>query len=85
VVKSREAQWRPVRLEPAPLRRVDEWMATYRAFFEERFDRLDEQLTAMVATSGSTLRARADDGEALSSRPGGRAAHPPAPSAAGSH
>ncbi len=44
VVKSREAQWRPCRLEIAPLRDVDAWMATYREFFENRFDRLQEHL-----------------------------------------
>lgn len=65
VVKSREAQWRPCRLEPAPLRRVDEWMATYRAFFEERFDRLDEQLTAMVGDERLDAPPTTDDGEAL--------------------
>src|SRR6266496_446691 len=44
VSKGRSAQWRPCRLEVAPLRAVDEWMAPYRRFFESRFDRLEEQL-----------------------------------------
>jgi DNA-binding transcriptional ArsR family regulator len=44
VVKGREAQWRPCRLQAAPLRAVDSWMAPYRRFFEERFDRLEQQL-----------------------------------------
>jgi DNA-binding transcriptional ArsR family regulator len=44
VVKGRSAQWRPCRLESAPLEEADAWMAPYRAFFEERFARLDEQL-----------------------------------------
>lgn len=48
VVKSRNAQWRPCRLEPAPLRDVDEWMAGYREFFEGRLDRLEEHLKTMV-------------------------------------
>ena len=39
VVKGREAQWRPCRLQVEPLRLVDDWMTTYRAFFEDRFDR----------------------------------------------
>ncbi|MEO6712323.1 MAG: metalloregulator ArsR/SmtB family transcription factor [Mycobacteriales bacterium] len=47
VVKSRDAQWRPCRLEVAPLRRVDDWMAVYREFFEGRFDRLTEHLKTM--------------------------------------
>jgi DNA-binding transcriptional ArsR family regulator len=49
VSKSRSAQWRQCRLEVAPLQSADEWMAPYRAFFESRFDRLEEQLKTMVA------------------------------------
>ncbi|GII54969.1 transcriptional regulator [Planotetraspora thailandica] len=48
VVKGREAQWRPCRLDAGPLRDVDEWMAPYRAFFESRFDRLEEHLKTMM-------------------------------------
>jgi DNA-binding transcriptional ArsR family regulator len=44
VVKGRSAQWRPCRLEPAPLAEADQWMAPYRAFFEERLARLEQQL-----------------------------------------
>jgi DNA-binding transcriptional ArsR family regulator len=49
VVKGREAQWRPCRLDAAPLREVDAWMAPYRAFFETRFDRLGEHLKTMTS------------------------------------
>jgi DNA-binding transcriptional ArsR family regulator len=42
--RSREAQWRPCRLEAAPLREVSEWVGDYRRFWEENFDRLDEYL-----------------------------------------
>ena len=44
VVKGRSAQWRPCRLEPAPLAEADAWMAPYRSFFELRVARLAEQL-----------------------------------------
>jgi DNA-binding transcriptional ArsR family regulator len=44
VVKGRSAQWRPCRLEAAPLREADAWMAPYREFFEARLARLDRQL-----------------------------------------
>ena len=44
ITSSREAQWRPRRLDVEQLRRVDEWMAPYRAFFDIRMDRLEEQL-----------------------------------------
>ena len=44
VVKGRSAQWRPCRLDTAPLAEADAWMAPYRAFFEARFARLEQQL-----------------------------------------
>jgi DNA-binding transcriptional ArsR family regulator len=44
VVKGRSAQWRPCRLDPAPLADADAWMAPYRGFFESRFARLADQL-----------------------------------------
>jgi DNA-binding transcriptional ArsR family regulator len=47
ITKTREAQWRPCRLNTEALRDVDDWMATYRVMWEEKFDRLDEYLKAM--------------------------------------
>jgi DNA-binding transcriptional ArsR family regulator len=44
IVKGRSAQWRPCRLEAAPLREADAWLAPYREFFEARLARLDRQL-----------------------------------------
>jgi DNA-binding transcriptional ArsR family regulator len=49
VSKSRAAQWRPRRLEVAPLQSADEWLTPYRVFFESRFDRLEAHLKTMVA------------------------------------
>jgi DNA-binding transcriptional ArsR family regulator len=49
VVKERSAQFRPCRLEVAPLEAADRWLAEYRVFFTERFDRLDQQLKLMMA------------------------------------
>ena len=48
VVKERSAQFRPCRLEAAPLEAADGWLAHYRAFFTVRFDRLDQQLKTMM-------------------------------------
>jgi DNA-binding transcriptional ArsR family regulator len=42
--RSREAQWRPCRIEPRALKDVDEWLDRYRRFFDESFDRLDGYL-----------------------------------------
>jgi DNA-binding transcriptional ArsR family regulator len=44
IARGREAQWRPCRLEPAPLKEVAEWAERYRAIWEQRFDRLETYL-----------------------------------------
>jgi len=44
IARSREAQWRPCHLEPAPLKEAADWIAHYKKFWEESFDRLDEYL-----------------------------------------
>jgi DNA-binding transcriptional ArsR family regulator len=44
VARGRERQWRPARLEPAPLKQVAEWTERYRRHWEETYDRLDEYL-----------------------------------------
>src|SRR6187402_2906040 len=40
IVRGREAQWRPCRIEPAPLKEVADWAERYRAIWEGRLDRL---------------------------------------------
>jgi DNA-binding transcriptional ArsR family regulator len=44
VVKSRDAQRRPSRIELGPLRDVDAWLEEYRKLWEKRFDRMAEVL-----------------------------------------
>ena len=44
IKRSRDAQWRPCRLEPGALKGVDDWLERYRKLWEERFDRLDDYL-----------------------------------------
>jgi len=44
IERSREAQWRPCRLAPAPLKDASEWLDHYRRFWEESFDRLEDYL-----------------------------------------
>ena len=44
IARGREAQWRPCRLEPAPLKDIAEWVERYREMWERRFDRLDAYL-----------------------------------------
>ena len=44
IARGREAQWRPCRLEAAPLREVAEWAENYRRFWDESYERLDAYL-----------------------------------------
>ena len=44
IVRGREAQWRPCRLEVGPLKEIAEWADRYRRFWDDSFDRLDEYL-----------------------------------------
>ena len=44
VARGREAQWRPRRLEAAPLKEVAEWAEGYRRFWDESYARLDQYL-----------------------------------------
>jgi DNA-binding transcriptional ArsR family regulator len=47
IVRGREAQWRPCRLEADPLKEVADWVEGYRRFWErseERYGRLDDYL-----------------------------------------
>jgi DNA-binding transcriptional ArsR family regulator len=44
IERSREAQWRPCRLEAAPLREVAEWADEYRRFWDGSYERLDGYL-----------------------------------------
>lgn len=47
--RGRTAQWRPCRLEAAPLREVAGWIEQYRRFWEERLDRLEDYLRELQA------------------------------------
>lgn len=47
ITRARDAQWRPCRLEAAPLKEAVDWLEGYRRFWEESFDRLDEYLTKL--------------------------------------
>jgi len=44
ITQTRDAQWRPCRLEAAPLEEVAAWAEDYRRFWDESYERLDEYL-----------------------------------------
>ncbi|MBL8905931.1 MAG: helix-turn-helix transcriptional regulator [Rhizobiales bacterium] len=48
ITRGRQAQWRPCRLDAAPLKRVDGWLEKYRRFWSESFDRMDAILTEIT-------------------------------------
>lgn len=50
ISRSRHAQWRPCRLEAAPLREVADFVEQYRQFWEQSFDRLDAYLLKLQAS-----------------------------------
>jgi DNA-binding transcriptional ArsR family regulator len=57
ITRGREAQWRPCRLEAAPLKAVATWVEYYRRFWTESFDRLDDYLRE-IKTSTSPIEER---------------------------
>lgn len=48
VTKTKEAQWRPCRLNPEPFRDVAGWMEQYREQWEESLDRLGAYLETVT-------------------------------------
>lgn len=56
IEQGRQAQWRPCRLKPEPLRGVADWIGQYRRHWEASFDRLDEYLRELQREE------RGDDG-----------------------
>jgi DNA-binding transcriptional ArsR family regulator len=58
IVRGRDAQRRPSRLEAKPLEDAVEWLENYRRFWEGRFQKLDALLDEMKA-AGSRRRPKA--------------------------
>lgn len=50
VTRGRAAQWRPCKIEPAALKDVDDWLESYRRFWEAGLDRLEAYLGELQAT-----------------------------------
>ncbi|MDB5978861.1 MAG: ArsR family transcriptional regulator [Nevskia sp.] len=47
IVRGREAQWRPCRLQAGPLKDIAAWVEEYRRYWDESFDRLDIYLNEL--------------------------------------
>ncbi|MET0132674.1 MAG: metalloregulator ArsR/SmtB family transcription factor [Kibdelosporangium sp.] len=50
ISRSRQGQWRPCRLEVAPLDVVTAWVEQYREVWADSFDRLEGEIKKMQAT-----------------------------------
>jgi DNA-binding transcriptional ArsR family regulator len=47
ITRGRDAQWRPCRLEPRPLKNAADWLEHYRVFWEQSLDRLEGYLSEL--------------------------------------
>jgi DNA-binding transcriptional ArsR family regulator len=56
ISRGREAQWRPCRLETKALRKVDDWIASYRRFWTASFDRMDAYIAELKSKGRSHER-----------------------------
>jgi DNA-binding transcriptional ArsR family regulator len=64
ITQSRNAQWRPCRLEGARLQEASEWVGEFRRFWDESFERIDEYLAELKKEKRSNdNQGRNRDGE----------------------
>jgi DNA-binding transcriptional ArsR family regulator len=63
VEQGRQAQWRPCRLSPAPLRDVADWVGQYRRHWEDSFERLDAYLRE-VGVDDPDTKSQQQEGDA---------------------
>ena len=56
ISRGKEAQWRPCRLEAAPMAEVADWVETYRRFWDESLDRLGDYLAELQKGDASGPR-----------------------------
>lgn len=54
ITKTKEAQWRPCKLNGDRLKDVADWMEQYRIFWEESFDRLEAYLKTVTTKDKKT-------------------------------
>ena len=62
ISRGKEAQWRPCKLEAAPLQQASDWVEQYRAMWEARFDRLDAYLQEVQANGKKATKPRTANG-----------------------
>lgn len=60
IVRGRDAQWRPCRLDAGRLKEVADWVDQYRSYWEQSFDRLDEYLRELKSREAKSKEKRND-------------------------
>jgi DNA-binding transcriptional ArsR family regulator len=58
IAQGREAQWRPCRITPAPLKDVADFVDDYRELWEKRLDRLEAYLSQLQGKKKTARRKR---------------------------
>ncbi len=58
ITQGRQAQWRPCKLEAAPLQEAASFIEQYRQFWEQSFDRLDNYLQQLQTQEKKNGRKR---------------------------
>jgi DNA-binding transcriptional ArsR family regulator len=56
ITQGREAQWRPCRLEAAPLKEIADWVEHYRVYWEQSFDNLEDYLRNVQSKENKRAR-----------------------------
>ena len=63
ISRGRDAQRRPCRLQPRAVKDVADWAESYRRFWEESFDRLDEYLEELKGIQSEEKESGDDSGQ----------------------
>lgn len=56
IKRGREAQWRPSRLDPAPLNAASSWIQQYRELATDRMDRLESEIRKLQKQQGGSVK-----------------------------
>src|SRR5262245_40306472 len=54
ITRTRDAQWRPCRIQAAPMKEAVDWLEDYRKCWEDRLDRLGKYLQELQAKQKQT-------------------------------
>jgi DNA-binding transcriptional ArsR family regulator len=63
VTRSREAQWRPCRLDAGPLKEASAWIEHYRRFWDDSFDRMGAYIAELQGQEGQAPEGPAPKGK----------------------